>query len=127
GAITFSSLSTTGIVHNNASGVLSTSPLSLSGGATEISGILPVTNGGTGVNASAAANGSLLIGNGTGFTVNTLTGTANQITVTNGAGTITLSLPQNIAVNSSPTFASETLTNTTNQLVLGTTNTTTIN
>ena len=34
------------------------------------------------------------------------TGTANQVTVTNGAGTITLSTPQDIATTSSPTFAS---------------------
>ena len=46
--------------------------------------------------------------------------------VTNGAGSITLSLPQSINTGATPTFASETLTATTNQLVLGTTNTTTI-
>src|SRR5205085_783139 len=45
GAITFSSLNTVGIVHNNASGVLSTSALNLAGGANEVSGILPVGNG----------------------------------------------------------------------------------
>jgi hypothetical protein len=43
----------------------------------------------------------------------TLTGTANQVIITdNGAGsTVVLSLPQNIATTSSPTFASLTLTN----------------
>jgi frataxin-like iron-binding protein CyaY len=56
----------------------------------------------------------------------TLTGTTNQVVVTNGAGTITLSLPQNIHTGASPTFLSATLTGTTNQLVLGTTNTVTI-
>jgi len=73
-------------------------------------------------------NGQLLIGsNGTIPTAATLTGTTNQINVTNGAGSITLSTPQNIDPTATPTFASETLTNTTNQLVLGTTNTTTLN
>src|SRR3990167_9487826 len=41
-------------------------------------------------------NGQLLIGDGTGApAVAALTGTSNQLTVTNGAGTITLSTPQN--------------------------------
>jgi hypothetical protein len=55
-------------------------------------GTLSVARGGTGVDGSTAANGSLLIGNGTGYTLATLTGTANQITVTNATGSITLSI-----------------------------------
>ena len=74
------------------------------------SGMVGVTYGGTGVNGSAAANGSLLIGNGTGYTLANLTGTPNQVNVVNGAGAITLSLPQNIATSSTPTFAGQTLT-----------------
>ncbi|MDP3187818.1 hypothetical protein, partial [Limnobacter sp.] len=73
-------------------------------------GNVPVARGGTGLDGSAAPNGSLLIGNGTGYSLNTLTGTANQVNVTNGAGTITLSLPQSIATTSTPTFAGQTLT-----------------
>jgi len=38
-----------------------------------------------------------------------LTGTSNQITVTNGGGSITLSTPQDIATGSSPTFNGLTL------------------
>ena len=49
-------------------------------------------------------NGQLLIGNGTNLTAATLTGTASQITVTNGAGSITLATPQDIATSSSPSF-----------------------
>jgi nitrogen fixation protein FixH len=79
--------------------------------AEDITGILPVQNGGTGLDGSAAANGELLIGNGTGFVLATLTGTTDQITVTNGAGSITLSTPQDIATTSSPTFDSLILTN----------------
>ena len=71
---------------------------------THVSGILPVANGGTGVNGSTAANGQLLIGNGTGFSLSNLTGTANQVVVTNSAGGVTLSLPQSIATTSTPTF-----------------------
>ena len=56
-------------------------------------------------------NGQLLIGNGAGApTAATLTPTVNQVNVTNGAGAITLSLPQNIHAAASPTFAGVTLT-----------------
>jgi len=57
---------------------------------------IAVNRGGTG--QTSYTNGQLLIGNTTGntLTVGTLTGTSNQVTVTNGAGTITLSLPQNV-------------------------------
>jgi hypothetical protein len=49
-------------------------------------GITPVTNGGTGL-ATIPTNGQLLIGNGTGYALNTL-GYGVGISVTNGAGTI---------------------------------------
>jgi len=53
-----------------------------------------------------ATNGQLPIGStGVDPVLATLTGTANQITVTNAAGSITLSLPQDIATASSPQFA----------------------
>lgn len=73
--------------------------------AADVTGILPVANGGTG--QSTFTDGQLLIGNTTGNTLAkaTLTGTANQVVVTNGAGTITLSLPQSIAAGSTPQFA----------------------
>jgi len=56
-------------------------------------GITPVVNGGTGL-GTIPTNGKLLIGNGTGYSLNTLTA-GTGITVTNGAGTITVtnSLP----------------------------------
>jgi len=56
-------------------------------------GITPVINGGTGL-GTIPTNGQLLIGNGTGYSLNTLTASTG-ITVTNGAGTITVtnSLP----------------------------------
>lgn len=73
------------------------------------SGTLPVARGGTGL-GTTPTNGQLLIGNGTGYTLGTLTGTANQVVVTNSAGGVTLSLPQSIAVTSTPTFGGMTLT-----------------
>jgi hypothetical protein len=100
-----------GILHSDASGILSSSAVDLASG--DVTGILPVANGGTGLDGSSAANGSLLIGNGTGFSNATLTGTADQVIVTDGAGTITLSTPQDIATTSSPSFDTLTVTNAT--------------
>ena len=51
-------------------------------------GIIPVASGGTGL-STIPTNGQLLIGNGTGYTLNTL-GFGAGISVTNGLGTITL-------------------------------------
>jgi hypothetical protein len=88
------------------------------------SGTLSVARGGTG--ASTLTDRAVLVGNGTDAITSvgpltdgqliigstggdpvaaSLTGTANQITVTNATGQITLSTPQNIATTSSPTFA----------------------
>lgn len=74
----------------------------------KVTGVLPAANGGTGFDGSSAANGEIAIGNGSGFTKATLTGTANRVTVTNGAGSITLSGPQDLATSSSPTFVGAT-------------------
>lgn len=53
-----------------------------------------------------AANGKIPIGStGTTPVLAEITGTANQITSTPGAGSITLSTPQDIHTGASPTFA----------------------
>jgi hypothetical protein len=59
-------------------------------------GITPVINGGTGLGI-IPTNGQLLIGNGTGYALGTLTA-GNGISVTNGAGSITVvnSLPDRV-------------------------------
>ena len=59
----------------------------------------------------ALGAGQLLIGTSTSTAPSaaTLTGTANQLTVTTGSGSITLSLPQNIHSLATPTFAGLTL------------------
>ena len=93
------------VVTDGASGLASQAAIDMT---SDVTGVLPEANGGTG--ESTAANGELLIGDGSGFTKAGLTGTANQISVTNGAGTITLATPQDIATDSSPTFADVTTT-----------------
>jgi len=70
---------------------------------------LLTARGGTGLDGSSAANGELLIGNGSGFTLANITGDADQVIVTNSAGGIALSTPQDINTTSSPTFANVTV------------------
>lgn len=55
---------------------------------TGVTGVLPVANGGTGLN-STPANGTLDIGNGTGFTRANLTA-GTGISITNSSGSITV-------------------------------------
>ena len=76
--------------------------------AADTPAVLPVNQGGTGL-SDIPTNGQLLIGNGSGYTLNPLTA-GDGIEVTNGAGTISVAntgVTQNIAGNgitvSSPT------------------------
>lgn len=59
--------------------------------------------GGTGLDSSSAANGTLLIGTGNGFQLSTLTGTSNEIEITNASGDIVIGLPNNIDVTANLT------------------------
>lgn len=71
--------------------------------------------GGTGVNGIAAANGTLLIGNGAGYTLSTLTATASQgILITNGAGSIAFAADNSILLFKAKYICKETPTGTTN-------------
>jgi hypothetical protein len=90
-------------IANGGTGSTSTTYASLTA---NVSGTLPVANGGTG--QTSYTNGQLLIGNTTGNTLTkaTLTGTANQVVVTDGAGSITLATPQSIGTASSVQFGS---------------------
>ncbi len=58
--------------------------------------------------STSVSNGQLLIGNASTnkFVAANLTGTSDQITATSGAGSITLSTPQNIATTSAVQFGS---------------------
>ncbi len=75
-----------------------------SGGAVSLGGSLTLTNAG----------------------ITSITGTSNQVIASSGTGDVTLSLPQNIHTSATPTFASQTLSAVTNQVILGTGTTTTI-
>lgn len=83
-------------------------------------GITPVINGGTGL-GTIPTNGQLLIGNGTGYALHTLTA-GTGITVTNGAGTITVASTGVTSVGGTGTVNGITLTGTvttTGNLTLG--------
>lgn len=60
----------------------------ISGNAANVTGTVAVANGGTGSTATPT-NGQLLIGNGTGFSLATLTAGSN-VTITNSSGGITI-------------------------------------
>jgi hypothetical protein len=111
-----------GVVKSDVDGNLSSSSVSLTA---DVSEILPVANGGTNsstalnnnrimvssggaiVEADALTDGQLLIGStGAAPVAATISGTADQVVVTNGAGSVTLSLPQDIADNSDVQFNS---------------------
>jgi len=70
--------------------------------------------------SAVLSNGQLLIGaTGSTPTPANITGTNGQVIVTNGASSITLSLPQSISTSSTPQFNSLLLTSSSNQLALG--------
>lgn len=76
----------------------------------DLSGPLTAVNGGTGLSSLGTAN--QLLGVNAGASANeykTITGTSNQVTVTHGVGSITLSTPQDIHTTAGPTFADLTL------------------
>jgi hypothetical protein len=79
-------------------GTTGLTPATATTGAVTLGGTLNVANGGTGL-ATSPANGQLLIGNGTTYTLATITG-GTGVTVTNAAGAITLSLTSSAYVSS---------------------------
>ena len=119
----------TGLEYKNITSLLSPgSGISISG--TDIAtisntGILSLTAGpgisiSSGQNPTITNTGVLSLNSLTGEI--TLQGTTNQINVATSTGTITLSLPQDIAITSSPTFANLTISGTattTNLTALG--------
>jgi len=81
-------------------------------------GVLPVTSGGTGLD-TIPTNGQLLIGNGTGYSLNTL-GVGAGISVVNGVGTITLANTGVLSFSSGTTGLSPATTSTGNVTLAGT-------
>lgn len=78
---TISSFSTAGIVHNNASGVLSSSLISMTA---DVTGILPLANGGTN-SSSAASAGSIVYSSASAMLFSSV-GTAGQPLLSGGTG-----------------------------------------
>jgi hypothetical protein len=71
------------------------------------SGTVGVGVGGTGLSGSSAADGTLLIGNGTGYTLATLTA-GTGIAVTNGSGSISVAVaPTGAGTNVSAVFGQD--------------------
>jgi hypothetical protein len=96
-----------------------------SSGTIVMAGTLDVGSGGTGLTA-APANGQLLIGNGTNYTLSTLTA-GTGISVSNGAGSITIdntapdqivSLTAGTAISISGTYPNFTVTNAAPDLIV---------
>lgn len=85
----------TGIMHLSSAGLESSSPVSLT---SDVSGILPVANGGTGTTSATTINGtSITLG-----TTNTVTAAANTLTGTTlASGVVTSSLT---SIGNSPTM-----------------------
>ena len=81
GTVTISPFASAGVVKNNASGVLSTGTVNLAS-TSEVSGTLPVTNGGTGA-ATLTANG-IVQANGTGALTTISPAAAGTVLRSNG-------------------------------------------
>jgi len=80
-------IANTGVTSFSA-GTTGFTPSSGTTGSITLSGTLSVSNGGTGA-TSTPTNGQLLIGNGTNYSVSTLTA-GTGISITNGSGTISI-------------------------------------
>jgi len=110
GSYLFSELTTNGFVKTSSG----TGALSVSASVdltTDVTGILPLENGGTELDASGVTNGQLLIGNTTGnvFALATLSGAANEIDIVNGASSVTVGIVSSPVFSGQPTISDYTL------------------
>ena len=99
---------TTTVLHGNAAGNPSWSAVNLT---SDVSGVLPITAGGTGTSTVPAAN-SVLMMNGSGSYVPTTFGFTNgtvSISTTGTSGSITFINPQQLGSANSPSFTNLTL------------------
>ena len=90
GQITSASSGSAGGVTTFQTSLSGLTPSTASTGAITLAGTLGYSSGGTGL-TSTPTNGQLLIGNGSGYSLSTLTA-GTGITITNGSGTITPSI-----------------------------------
>ncbi|MDE1816817.1 MAG: hypothetical protein KGI11_09715, partial [Thaumarchaeota archaeon] len=91
GTTKITSLST-GVVHAGSGGVLSSSAVNLAN--SDVTGILPLANGGTNANLTAVSGGIVYSG-GSALAISAA-GTQNQILISNGAGTPTFASSINV-------------------------------
>ncbi|MDE2589959.1 MAG: hypothetical protein KGL95_09890, partial [Patescibacteria group bacterium] len=91
GTIDFSNLGI-GVVHAGSGGVLSSSAVNLAN--SDVTGILPLANGGTNANLTAVSGGIVYSG-GSALAISAA-GTQNQILISNGAGTPTFASSINV-------------------------------
>jgi hypothetical protein len=110
----------TSAVTATAAGTAGQPLLSGGGGANPAYGTLGTAFGGTNIDGSSAANGRLLIGNGTGYTLANLTAGSN-VTITNGAGSISIASSGGTAPGSTCNFQAYLNANATNVTGDGTT------
>ncbi|HRK05818.1 MAG TPA: hypothetical protein PLW14_12060 [Chlorobiota bacterium] len=87
GTVTISGLTPSRPVRTDGAGALTTGAISLST-ATDVTGVLPVGNGGTGISTTPTAN-QILVGNGTGYSLKTLTA-GTGISIVDGGSTLTI-------------------------------------
>ncbi len=93
----------------NGTGIHAQAVTTVANGGTGVSSIpnhgIAIGHNANNITATTLGSGEILIGtNNNDPVAGSLTGTANQIIVNNGNGSITLSTPQNIGTTSSPTF-----------------------
>lgn len=101
GALSCSSINCSGT--SSLLGTLTTNALIVSGLSANST---PYLNSSKQLSSANLSHGQLMIGVSSGPPfANTISGTTNQVNVTNGAGSITLSTPQNINTTATPTFA----------------------
>ena len=104
-ALTTAQISSLGGVSSFSAGTTGLSPSSATTGAITLSGTLAVGNGGTGL-TTTPTNGQIDIGNGSGFTRTTLSaGSSGNVSITNGAGSITIDANQRVITASDTTAA----------------------
>ncbi|MCX6104376.1 MAG: hypothetical protein NTY08_00910, partial [Proteobacteria bacterium] len=74
------------------------------GSSSAVSGVLPIANGGLGI-SSTPTSGQILVGNGTGYSLGSISSGANQgVSVTSSGSGIVLDTVQDIRTSATPNF-----------------------
>ena len=90
------------------------------GSSSAVSGVLPIANGGLGI-SSVPTSGQVLVGNGTGYSLGTVSSGANQgVSVTSSGSGIVLDTVQDIRTSATPNFTGLTVSGATANSLLKT-------